>query len=135
MAVVDDPTHAITGLNAMTQRKRTRTGQSVKAFNPLSEEDQRIFKALLSGAHAMSGFRSAELREQLTDSGFLPLNLWFLGIYHVTQAKNSVSALELKRLLGVSYKAAWRLKHKLMQVMDEREADRVLGERVEVDDA
>jgi len=65
----------------------------------------------------------------------LPLRLWFLGIYHLTQAKNNVAALELKRLLGVSYKAAWRLKHKLMQVMDEREGARVLGERVEVDDA
>jgi len=65
----------------------------------------------------------------------LPLRLWFLGIYHLTQPKNNVSALELKRLLGVSYKAAWRLKHKLMQVMDEREATRVLGERVELDDA
>lgn len=65
----------------------------------------------------------------------LPLTVWFLGIYHLTQPKNNVSALELKRLLGINYKAAWRLKHKLMQVMDEREADRVLGERVEVDDA
>ena len=70
LAVVDDPTHAITGLNAITQRKRTRTGQSVKAFSSLSEEDQRIFKALLSGAQAIGGFRNAELREQLTDSGF-----------------------------------------------------------------
>jgi ribosomal protein L37AE/L43A len=69
------------------------------------------------------------------ESTRLPLRLWFLGIYHLTQPKNNVSALELKRLLGVSYKAAWRLKHKLMQVMDEREADRVLGERVELDDA
>ncbi len=65
----------------------------------------------------------------------LSLRSWFLGIYHLTQPKNSVSALELKRLLGVSYKAAWRLKHKLMQVMDEREAARVLKGRVEVDDA
>lgn len=71
----------------------------------------------------------------LFESTRLPLRLWFLGIYHLTQPKNNVSALELKRLLGVSYKAAWRLKHKLMQVMDEREADRVLGERVELDDA
>jgi transposase-like protein len=69
------------------------------------------------------------------ESTRLPLRLWFLGIYHLTQAKNNVAALELKRLLGVSYKAAWRLKHKLMQVIDEREATRVLGERVEVDDA
>ena len=69
------------------------------------------------------------------ESTRLPLRLWFLGIYHLTQPKNSVSALELKRLLGVSYKAAWRIKHKLMQVMDERENDRVLGGRVELDDA
>ncbi len=45
------------------------------------------------------------------------------------------SSLELKRHLGVSYKAAWRMKHKLMQVMDEREDKRVLGDRVEIDDA
>ncbi|HBH35724.1 MAG TPA: IS1595 family transposase [Gammaproteobacteria bacterium] len=69
------------------------------------------------------------------ESTRLPLTLWFLGIYHLTQPKNNVSALELKRLLGVNYKAAWRLKHKLMQVMDEREEKRVLSERVEVDDA
>ncbi|MGH6636493.1 MAG: hypothetical protein ACRED0_10320 [Gammaproteobacteria bacterium] len=70
LAVVDDPTQAIRGLNAMTKRKSTRAGQSVKAFNPLSQEEQRIFKALLSGAHAMSGFRNAEVREQLAGSGF-----------------------------------------------------------------
>jgi ribosomal protein L37AE/L43A len=69
------------------------------------------------------------------ESTRLPLRLWFLGIYHVTQPKNNVSALELKRLVGIGYMAAWRMKHKLMQVMDQREADRVLGERVEVDDA
>ncbi len=38
LAVVDDPTPAIKGLNALTQPKRTRSGQSVKAFNPLSDE-------------------------------------------------------------------------------------------------
>jgi ribosomal protein L37AE/L43A len=37
----------------------------------------------------------------------LPLTTWFLGIYHLTQPKNNVSALELMRLLGVSYKASW----------------------------
>jgi len=65
----------------------------------------------------------------------LPLRPWFPGIHHLTQPKNNVSALELKRLLGLSYKAAWRMKRKLLQVMDEREADRILGERVELDDS
>jgi len=53
----------------------------------------------------------------------------------LTQAKNNVSALELKRHLGVRYKTAWLLKHKLMQVMSEREESRQLDGRVEIDDA
>jgi len=52
-----------------------------------------------------------------------------------TQAKNSVSALELKRHLGVRYKCAWLMKHKLLQVMAEREESRQLDGRVEIDDA
>jgi ribosomal protein L37AE/L43A len=65
----------------------------------------------------------------------LPLSVWFLAIYLMTQSKNAVSALELKRQLGVSYKAAWLLKHKLLQTMLLREESRRLDGRVEIDDA
>jgi ribosomal protein L37AE/L43A len=65
----------------------------------------------------------------------LPLTTWFLAMHLLTQAKNNVSALELTRHLGVRYKTAWLLKHKLMQVMCEREAPRQLDGRVEIDDA
>ena len=65
----------------------------------------------------------------------LPLTSWFLGMHLLTQAKNNVSALELKRHLGVRYKAAWLLKHKLLQVMVMQEDTRRLTGRVEVDDA
>ena len=65
----------------------------------------------------------------------LPLTTWFMGMHLMTQAKNNVSALELKRHLGVRYRTAWLLKHKLMQVMCEREETRQLDGRVEIDDA
>ena len=39
------------------------------------------------------------------------------------------------RHLGVCYKTAWLIKHKLMEVMREREDSRVLDGRVEIDDA
>lgn len=65
----------------------------------------------------------------------LPLRLWFQALYLLTQSKNNVSALELMRHLGVGYRAAWRLKHKLMAVMATREERRVLTGRVEIDDA
>jgi hypothetical protein len=53
----------------------------------------------------------------------------------LTQAKNNVSALELRRHLGVCYKTAWLMKHKLMEVMRLREDARQLDGRVEIDDA
>jgi len=65
----------------------------------------------------------------------LPLTIWFQAMYFLTQNKNNVSTLELRRLLGISYPAAWRMKHKLMQVMYERESTTRLSNRVEVDDA
>ena len=53
----------------------------------------------------------------------------------LTQSKNNVAALELMRHLGVCYKTAWLVKHKLMEVMRVREDTRLLDGRVEIDDA
>jgi len=65
----------------------------------------------------------------------MPLTTWFQAIYFLSQTKNNVSALELTRVLGVCYRTAWRMKHKIMQVMCEREQMTILAGRVEVDDA
>jgi transposase-like protein len=65
----------------------------------------------------------------------LALTVWFLAIYLISQAKTGLSALALKRYLGVSYPTAWLMHHKLMQAMVEREAHYVLSGKVEVDDA
>ena len=65
----------------------------------------------------------------------LGLSVWFLAIYLISQAKTGLSALALKRQLGVSYPSAWLIHHKLMQAMAEREARYVLEGQVQVDDA
>jgi transposase-like protein len=65
----------------------------------------------------------------------LPLRKWFQAMYFLTQTKNNISCLEMRRLLGVSYRTAWLVKHKLMQVMFEEEQTTMLSGRVEVDDA
>jgi transposase-like protein len=87
-------------------------------------------------------FQCSDCRTQTTltegtifHSSKLPLTIWFQAMFFLTQNKNNVAILELRRLIGISYRAAWRLKHKLMQVMYEREASTVLSERIEVDDA
>ncbi len=43
----------------------------------------------------------------------LPLRRWFLAMHLLTQAKNNLAALELMRHLGVCYRTAWLIKHKL----------------------
>ena len=65
----------------------------------------------------------------------LPLTIWFLAIYLISQAKTGLSSLALKRQLGVSYPTAWLIHHKLMHVMAEREDRYVLEGNVQVDDA
>lgn len=69
------------------------------------------------------------------ESSKLALPKWFVAMHLITQSKNGVSALELKRHVGVSWPTAWLLKHKLLQVMFEREECRQLTGRVEIDDA
>lgn len=52
----------------------------------------------------------------------------------LTQSKNNLAALELMRHLGVCYKTAWLVKHKLMGVMRVREEGRQHDGRMELDD-
>jgi ribosomal protein L37AE/L43A len=68
-------------------------------------------------------------------STHLPLRLWFRAMYHMTQSKQGISSVELGRRLGVTQTTAWKIKHKLAQVMMERDATKQLSGRVELDDA
>jgi len=65
----------------------------------------------------------------------LPLTTWFLGMYLLTQPKNGISALERKRQLGIGYNTAWRMKHKLLQVMKEHDDSQPLVGNIQLDDA
>lgn len=64
-----------------------------------------------------------------------PLTKWFLAIYLMTQSKNDIAALELKRQLGVKYDTAWLIKQKLMSVMEQVNSGRRLSGQVHMDDA
>ena len=81
------------------------------------------------------GYQSSSIVGTIFEHTKLPLTTWFLALYLLTQNKNAISALELKRQLGVCYKTAWSIKHKLLQTMLLREEQRRLDGRVELDDA
>jgi hypothetical protein len=65
----------------------------------------------------------------------LPLTTWFLAIHLISQAKTGISALALKRDLGVSYPTAWLLHHKINTAMAHQEAAHRLDGFVQLDDA
>lgn len=64
----------------------------------------------------------------------LPLTTWFLAIFFITQAKEGIAALNLCRFLGISDRAALRMKHKLQLVMKNDDDNRKLSGLIIVDD-
>jgi len=83
----------------------------------------------------LCGYQSSSIAGTVMEHTKLPLTVWFVAMYLMTQHKGGISALALKRHLGVSYKSAWLLKHKLMQTMAQHDASYRLQGRVEIDDA
>lgn len=57
----------------------------------------------------------------------LPLWKWFAAIYLIGEAKKGVSANQLKRTLGVSYKTAWYLCHRIRAAMSGEGAPMLSG--------
>jgi transposase-like protein len=51
----------------------------------------------------------------------LPLTKWFLVTYLITESRKGISANQIKRMLGISYKTAWYLCHRIRKAMEESE--------------
>ena len=63
----------------------------------------------------------------------LPLRKWFMAVLLMTEAKKGISANQVKRTLGVSYKTAWYLCHRIRAAMAETTPEPLSG-TVEVDE-
>jgi transposase len=63
-----------------------------------------------------------------------PLTYWFYAIYLMTATRNGVSAKELERQLGVTYKTAFRMSHKIRELMAKTKSQKLNG-FVEIDES
>ncbi|HTC46181.1 MAG TPA: IS1595 family transposase [Candidatus Aquilonibacter sp.] len=63
----------------------------------------------------------------------LPLCKWFLAIALITESKKGISANQLSRALGVQYRTAWYLAHRIRKAMIEANPPKLTG-IVEVDE-
>jgi transposase-like protein len=60
-----------------------------------------------------------------------PLPLWFYAIYLFTTSRHGVPAKELQRLLGITYKCAWRMGHEIREHMANVDGENLLSGVIE----
>lgn len=57
----------------------------------------------------------------------LPLTKWFLAVYLICESKKGISANQIKRTLGISYKTAWYLCHRIREAMKSDTSEKLNG--------
>jgi transposase-like protein len=62
-----------------------------------------------------------------------PLTTWFDAAWHMTTAKNGLSAKTLERMMGISYRVAWHMLHRFRVAMVRPFREPLSGE-IEVDE-
>lgn len=61
------------------------------------------------------------------EDSHVPLSKWFAAIYLMCSSKKGVSAHQLHRTLGITYKSAWFMCHRVREAMTEKGFDLLSG--------
>jgi transposase-like protein len=68
------------------------------------------------------------------EDSHLPLNKWLLAVHLLCSSKKGMSAHQLHRMLGVTYKTAWFMAHRIRYAMAQEPLSSKLNGIVEVDE-
>jgi len=86
--------------------------------------DAAKIKALEGKAHRSGLYQCAECRDQFTvtvktvfERSKIPLSKWLAALFLLTSSKKGVSAHQIHRSLGISYKSSWFMMHRLREAM------------------
>jgi len=93
--------------------------------------------------HARKGlWKCAACREQFTvtvgtimEDSHIPLHKWLFAFHLLCSSKKGMSAHQLHRLLGVTYKSAWFMAHRIRYAMTQEPLSSKLDGIVEIDEA
>lgn len=110
--------------------------ESKKAFCPKCELDRPFHR--VSGRPAWDcdycGHHMHPTAGTIFEKSSTSLHLWFYSMFLVSQTRCGISAKQLEREIGVTYKTAWRMLNKIrVQLMDESDGEPLDGD-VEVDE-
>src|SRR5207248_6894619 len=65
------------------------------------------------------GYQFSVLTQTVFHDTHLPLETWFMAVLLLVEARKGMSANQIRRTLGVSYKTAWYLCHRIRAAMKE----------------
>jgi transposase-like protein len=69
------------------------------------------------------------------EDSHIKLTKWIQAIYLIGASKKGISAHQLHRMLGITYRAAWFMAHRLRYAMESGSIDAPLAGTVEIDEA
>src|SRR6202051_3594990 len=86
--------------------------------------DAAKIRGLQGNAHRPGLYQCAECREQFTvtvktvfERSKIPLTKWLAALFLLTASKKGVSAHQIHRSLGLSYKTSWFMMHRLREAL------------------
>lgn len=95
-------------------------------------------------AHRVGAWNCRDCRKQFSvtvgsvfERSHVPLHKWVLATHLLTASKKGMSSHQLMRMLGVTYKTAWFMSHRIREAMTETSAPPIGGEGkvIEADEA
>lgn len=57
----------------------------------------------------------------------IPLNKWLIAVYLIASSKKGISANQLHRMLGITYKSAWFMTHRIRYAMEQTYTNKLTG--------
>ncbi|MCH8799904.1 MAG: IS1595 family transposase [Chloroflexi bacterium] len=78
-------------------------------------------------------FRFSVTAGTIFHDSHLPLSKWFLAAYMMMEAKKGISAKQMERTLGIAYRTAWYLCHRIRAAIEEASPVKLKG-IVEIDE-
>jgi transposase-like protein len=97
--------------------------------------DQGAITALQGKAHRPGVYQCNACREQFTvtvgtvfERSKIALNIWLYATHLLTPSKKGISSHQLHRMLGVTYKTAWFMTHRIREAMTDANAGPIGGE-------
>jgi len=68
------------------------------------------------------------------EDSHIPLNKWLMAIYLICSSKKGISANQLHRMLGITYKSAWFMAHRIRFAISQQPLSEKLHNIVEADE-